>query len=355
MNPFLQKNLKYTLGKLPGLDRAALSARLANIRWPVRSKARVCEVTVNSACNNKCLFCYNEPGSLGPGGPEAKLEDVFKALYLGRRRGCWIAAIIGGEPTLRGDISKIAAFARKAGYACVKLCTNGSKLADPGYAAELAAAGFNMFDISLHGADAGVHDRLVGVKGAFSRAMRAAGNIRALGMELGTNQVLNAENYPGFPRFFEKAMVGLGINYYNIIYGHYRGSMARNTTRLKVRMSKTIPAVKEGLALLGRLKLPAFSRILVNYPPCLLPEYLDILADWEIEKGEGEPLLLSDGTIKGMARMKNSQSVKAASCAGCALFSRCRGVDAEYLALFGSSEFKPLASIPAGNKACTVF
>ncbi len=355
MNPFLEKNLEYALGKMPGLDRAALAARLANIRWPVSLKARVCEVTINSACNNKCLFCYSEPGSFGPGGPEPGLEAVFRALYRGRRQGCWIAAVIGGEPTLRGDIRKIAAFARKAGYACVKLCTNGAKLADPAYAAGLAEAGFNMFDISLHGHEAALHDRLVGVPGAFDLAVRAVKNVRRLGCEAGTNQVINALNYRHFPEFFRFAYNGLGINYYNIIYGHYRGVMAANKDMLKVKISRTLPAIKKGLETLERSGFPALSRLLVNFTPCLLPGYMNLLADWESDTRGADPLMPADGITVNMAEMKNAQSAKTPRCAGCALGARCRGFDREYLALMGGGEFKPLKRAPGAFRIRTLF
>ncbi|MCX5793587.1 MAG: radical SAM protein [Elusimicrobia bacterium] len=355
MNPFLKKNIGYALGKMPGLDRGLLSARLANIRWPVGLKARVCEVTVNSACNNKCLFCYSEPGSFGPGGPEPGLEEVFRALYLGRRQGCWLAAVIGGEPTLRGDIDKIASFARKAGYSCVKLCTNGAKLADPAYAARMAAAGFNMFDISLHGHNAALHDRLVGVPGAFALAVRAVKNIRRLGCEAGTNQVINALNYRRFPEFFDFAYNGLGMNYYNIIYGHYRGVMAANKELLKVRISRTLPYIKKGLAALENSGVPAFSRMLVNFTPCLLPGYLNLLADWESDTAGADPLMPADGVTVNMAEMKNRQSAKTKRCAGCALDPRCRGFDREYLALLGGAEFRPLARVPVSFRARTLF
>jgi len=354
MNPFLEKNLKRALRKSPGLDRAAIAPRLADIRWPVGLKAKVCEVTVNSACDNRCLFCYAEPDSFGA-GREPRLEEIFKALYLGRRQGCWIAAVIGGEPTLRKDIGRIAAFARKSGYACVKLCTNGGRLSDPAYAAEMAAAGFNMFDLSLHGHNAAVHDRLVGVPGAFKKVIRAIENVQSLDREAGVNQVLNALNYRAFPEFFRFASEELGINYYNIIYGHYRGVMARNKALLRVKISSVLPYVKKAMKRYEAGGIPAFSRMLVNFTPCLLPEYLPVLADWERDTTSGEPLFLNDGRTLNMAEMKNSQSVKTARCRACALNAKCRGFDSEYFGLYGGSEYKPLKRAPARAFSGTLF
>ncbi len=354
MNPFLEKNIRYAMGRTPGLKRAALAARLANIRWPVSLKAKVCEVTVNSACNNKCLFCYAEPGSFAA-GPEPKLQDILKALYLGRNQGCWIAAIIGGEPTLRPDIDKIASFARKAGYTCIKLCTNGARLADPAYVKRMAAAGFNMFDVSLHAHNAAIHDKLVGVPGAFDKAVLGIKNAGKLGYEAGTNQVINALNYRNFPEFLDFAYNALGINYYNIIYSHYRGVMASNQKALRVNISKTLPHIKKGLRVFERSGVPALNRVLVNFNPCLLPGYTNLLADWESDTAGGDPLMPAEGATMNMAEMKNDQSAKTRGCARCALNARCRGIDAEYLEIAGGSEFKPLAKVPRTFALKTLF
>lgn len=355
MNDFFEENLNRAVRKFPGVKKCLLGARLRHIRWPAAARAKVCEVTVNSACNNRCLFCYGEPGSFGPGGSEPALREIFEALYAGREAGCWIAAVIGGEPTLRRDIGQVAAFARKAGYACVKLCTNGARLEDPAYCGELVGAGFNMFDISLHGHTAALHDRLVGVPGAFSRAIRAVRNLKALGCEVGTNQVINALNYRHFPEFFRFAYEDLGINYYNIIYGHFRGVMAVNSGVLKVRMSDAVPYIRKGLAPLETAGAPVFSRMLVNFAPCLLPGYLNVLADWESDAAGGDPLLKADGGVVNMAEMKNGQSAKPKSCARCALRGTCRGVDAEYARFFGDSEFVPLSRTPSDFALRTLF
>ncbi len=342
-----KKNLEFVRRHFPGVKAAVAAARLAAVEWPVWLKPKVCEVTLTSRCNYRCLFCYNPPEFFSSPEPaqEPDFKAVCRALYEGRERGCWIAALIGGEPTLRPDIGRIAAFARKLGYACVKVCTNGSRLADKGFAAELAAAGVNMFDISLHGHEARVHDALVGAPGAFKAALKGAGNVRALGKEVGTNQVINRLNYRGFPAFFRLALLDLGINYFNIIYSHYRGVMAGNAGRLRVPVSKTVPCVKKALALLERSGLPVLSRPLVNFPPCLLPGYGAITADWEIE-GRREPLLRADGSLADMEEMKLGQNRKPAACRRCAMYRRCRGIDAEYLELYGGAEFKPLKKEP---------
>lgn len=346
-------NLGLLLKKRPDADRVSAARRLKNIEWPVNRKAKVCEVTVNFGCNNRCLFCYNSKEDLKR-ADETGFREICAALYEGRKENCWIAAVIGGEPTLRKDIDKIALFARKAGYECVKLCTNGLKLADKNYARRLRESGFNMFDISIHGHDARIHDKLVNRKGAFSKVMKAIENVQSLGGEVGTNQVVNALNLKTFPEFFSLAWDEIGINYYNIIYAHYRGMMDKNKNRLKVNLTKAAKRVAEGLRIINERRMPVFSRMLVNFPPCVLPGYLNIIADWESDEEKGDPLLAPDGERLNMAEMKNKQAVKMKVCRRCVLNGECRGIDGEYAQLYGEKEFKPLKSV-GKNLFKTVF
>ncbi len=307
----------------------------------------MCEVTVNYACNSRCRFCYN-PLSSAKELVEPDFKTVARVLTEGRKRGAWLAVIIGGEPTLRPDIGRLAALAVKLGYPCVKLCTNGLKLADRAYARGLVDSGFNMIDISLHGIRSEIHDALVGVPGAFLKVMRAMENVKALKAELGTNQVINRLNYKTFPDFFRFALFELGINYFNIIYSNYRGEMARNADGLKVKISLAAPYIARGLAAYKLGAAPALARILVNFPPCVMPGFQHLSADWELSSAQwDETLMLPDGRPVSMHLMKDKQKFKPRACAACAFFGRCRGIDREYLKIFGAKEFIPLKREPA--------
>lgn len=350
-----KKNIEYLTEKFPKLGREKVHLRTASIEWPVSNKARVCEVMVNYKCNYKCSFCYNPPNFSDYKGKEPSFESVCESLYKGRKMGCWLATLIGGEPTLRKDIGKIASFARKIGYPCIKVCSNGSMMAQKDYVRYLADSGVNMFDVSLHGATASIHDKLVGTKGAFKKAVKAMENIKAVGKELGTNQVINKLNYKTFPEFFKMALMDFGINYFNIIYGHYRGSMAANERLLRVNISKTIPYLKDGLKIYKTKKIPVFARTLVNFTPCLIPSYYKIIADWESDTTIGEPLFIPNEKKINMADMKNAQSLKPGSCEKCVFNSRCRGFDREYFEIFGDAEFKPLKKMPKSEKLMVSF
>ncbi|MDQ7772271.1 MAG: radical SAM protein [Elusimicrobiales bacterium] len=347
-NPFVKKNLAAALAAAPGAPAAELRRRLARVRWPVYRKPKVCEVTVNYRCNLRCVFCYNPADFHASDAPPADMKDIARALYAGRRSGAWIASLIGGEPTLRPDLPEIARLARKMGYPLVKVCTNSVNFSDRTLMPRLRAAGVNMLDVSLHGPSAAVHDRLVGVKGAFDRVVATVRAAQAAGLEVGLAQVVNRLNYRRFPEFFRFVFGELKINYYNIIYGHYAGLMAGNAALLRTRISSTVPYVRRGLAHIASSGLPSFARMVVNFPPCLMPEYFNVMADWELpSSGEAqEELMLPDGTMRGLQEMKAEGSAKVKGCRGCLLYDRCKGVEKSYIKLYGGSEFKAIKALP---------
>ncbi|MFA5139131.1 MAG: radical SAM protein [Elusimicrobiota bacterium] len=324
-----------------------LERRLSRIEWRADRRPRVCEVMLNAECNARCLFCYNPMEDPVFRSRSMSVEQAARSLAVGRREGCWIACLIGGEPTLRADLGKIALLARKLGYACVKVVTNGLKLSDPAYARSLVDSGVNCFNISIHGPSAEIHDRLVGVPGAFEKCLRALENARDLGVAPGVDHVFTRVNAERFPEYFEMMLWRHEVSYFNMIYPHYRGVMAGHRSELGIRYSELAPHVRSAMRSFLRHGLPAFSRVLVNFPPCVLPGYEHITADWDADPGgRGEPLFGTDGTRSRMDAMKAAQRVKPPRCRRCVYDARCLGVDREYVELFGSGEFVPLRSVP---------
>lgn len=324
----------------------AAKKRIARIEWPVDRVPKVCEVNLNYSCNAKCLFCYNPLDQAGFASMEMSFDQAARALYSGRKEGCWIACLIGGEPTLREDLGRLAMLARKIGFECVKIVSNGIRLADRAYVRRLAESGVNCFNISVHGHTPAIHDRLVGVPGAFKKTAKAMENARAVGKQVGVDHVFTKANAKTFPKYFELMLVDREINYFNMIYPHYRGIMAKNAERLRVSYTELAPHIRKAMALFTRHKLPALSRVLVNFTPCVLPGLEHIMADWERSSPSGSEPLFGPGGDHRMDEMKALQKAKPPACSRCVYDKRCMGVDREYLHFYGESEFVPLRRIP---------
>ncbi|MFA5139128.1 MAG: radical SAM protein [Elusimicrobiota bacterium] len=307
---------------------------------------KTCEVILNYDCNARCLFCYHASDLRGKDLP---LRDAAKALLAGRKEGCWIAYFIGGEITLRPDLPAILALARSLGYPCVQVMSNGLRLADPVYARSIVDAGANLFRISIHGHDAGLHDKLVGVPGAHKKVMRALDNLLGLGAEISVNHTLNALNYRTLPLFIEGLVSRFPtLKDINIIFSHYRGEMSVNQDLLKVRVSETAPYVLQAMDILLRRGVAVEAPMLINFTPCILPGMDHLLAEWERldDPGDDDFLVHPEGFTNRVYRMKEEERTKPKSCRRCVYDRRCLGFEREYAALYGTREFRPLSELP---------
>ncbi len=139
-------------------------------------------------CNHFCGFCSN------PATPYAHdlasmqpLVDDFVA------RGYFGVILTGGEPTLHPELPAIARYARDRGLH-VRLITNGTRLADPAFARELAASGVQLAHVSIYSVVAAVEAELRGVDGTLERARAALDAAHAAGIEVNVNTVINQRN-----------------------------------------------------------------------------------------------------------------------------------------------------------------
>ena len=158
-------------------------------------------LVTNYRCNYACRMCdlhlrdreFRERGLEEFGTPQMKqlLKDF---------RGLGVSGIgfTGGEPLLRKDIFELLAYTKELGMIS-HLNTNGFFL-DERNAGRVLEARVDSVNISLDGARPGTHDAIRGHKGAFERAVEAAGRLNALRKKRGasvrikTVAVLQEEN-----------------------------------------------------------------------------------------------------------------------------------------------------------------
>ncbi len=323
------------------------SEAAVKFNWPKSGVPRSGEITVNYACNAKCLFCYNPMYAQELQSKEVPFKRVAEILYTNVKKGYWVAYLIGGEPTVRDDLPKIVSLARKIGFPCVQIMTNGILLADKNYARLLVESGANLFRVSIHGPDEKTHDRMVDVPGAFKKTIKAIKNLKKLGVQVGVNFVITALNYKSFPRFMEMMLLRFGVRHFCIVHGHYRGVMEVNRELLKIQMTETAPYIRDGLEVFKARNIQIVERMLSNFTPCVLPGYEHLMAEWYYLKPEKDDLLyIPEGDRGGVCDMKAKQRMKAGSCRRCVYNDRCMGFEKEYFELFGDREFVPLLKKP---------
>jgi radical SAM protein with 4Fe4S-binding SPASM domain len=181
------------------------------------------DLALTYRCNNNCAHCYNvqHPASLsagekpGLGAGELSTSDWKRILDTAWELGIPHIIFTGGEPTLRDDLTELVAHAEKNGQ-ITGLNTNGRRLSDLDYVGKLVAAGLDHVQITVESHDAGIHDRMVCTKGAFSQTIKGMKNVLASPLYVMTNTTMlqtNASSIPGTLDFLaETGVMTIGLN-----------------------------------------------------------------------------------------------------------------------------------------------
>jgi len=291
------------------------------------------EIILNHNCDLKCRFC-----SQADFAPEARCSAAaaVRHIYTAKRLGYTRLGFSGGEALLRSDLPRLAAAARRVGFKAVRLQTNGMKLDDPALCDKLAAAGLTVCKFTFLGADAAAHDALTGTKGSFRRSLAGLDNMLRLKLAVGVNLLITRDNYRALPaalRFF----MDRGVTEYVLIYPIYIGSMRANHKGLGVSLPAASKPVVAALDLARAAGLEDGIKAL-NIPPCLLPGHEEKAVElYKFNTVVASPLGATWDIDKNVAAAKK----QGPPCKACAFRRRCKGVNTNYLELFGWKGFTP--------------
>jgi MoaA/NifB/PqqE/SkfB family radical SAM enzyme len=357
-----KKELGEALRLVPAHAEAKrLSAALAEGRAPVVTalsdelpiagdEVKTLEFFVNYACNAKCPFCFNPPDATPELDRGLPLPELARRLLQGWRDGYRAVKFIGGEVTVRDDLPQILALARRIGFRSIQVTTNGIRLADPDYARLLARLGVDRVRFSIHGHTPALHDRLVAVPGALAKIERAARTLKALGVRVGVNYVLNKVNAGDFPDTVEWLYATLGTDDVIVYFIRYQGfgALPGNKELLRLSFTEAVGPVREGFARLRARGAARFPQ-LIHFAPCVAPELAPYMLDWTKDptgSGQGNTaedlVTLPDGSGGLIHSVTNSGKRPVSACAACALRERCLGIEENYAREFGEDEFKPV-------------
>jgi len=199
-------------------------------------------------CNNNCFFCYT-------GGPR-KGRELSTAEWKTALDNLWNSGIpqvvfTGGEPTLRNDLIELVNHAQQF---VTGLITNGRKLA--ALAPELHRVSLDYVQVSLESHLPEVHDRMVGVNGAWQETCDGIRGAIASGLEVITNTTLTKDNIALFPDLMKTGpSLGLKIMACNTIICSGRGACSKQNsevplTEFKSAISRAVEAAnKAGIRL----------------------------------------------------------------------------------------------------------
>ncbi len=151
------------------------------------------DLALTYRCNNFCSHCYvDSERRAWPKSKELSTEQWKKVLDRLIEVGVPHVTFTGGEAPLRKDLIELIKYAEDLGMYS-GLITNGRLLTSE-FADALSKAGLDYIQITLESSDPEIHDRMVGVKGAWQETVNGIKNSQGKGMYILTNTTLTQIN-----------------------------------------------------------------------------------------------------------------------------------------------------------------
>jgi radical SAM protein with 4Fe4S-binding SPASM domain len=199
-------------------------------QWTAPPRA---DLALTYSCNNNCYFCYT-------GGPrkvnELSTKDWKKIIAKLWDSGIPQIVFTGGEPTLRPDLVELIEHSQEF---VTGLVTNGRKL--PALAAALNKASLDYVQISWESHLPDVHDRMVGVKGAWQETRDGIEASLKNNLSVITNTTLTKDNLVLFPdQIRAGAALGLKMMACNTLICSGRGTCSKQEAGLTMEELKSV-------------------------------------------------------------------------------------------------------------------
>lgn len=301
-------------------------------------------LTINSTCNQRCLFC-------GPQrGPSLTAEAARRTLDRLRRTHPEATALIitGGEPTLSPALVASVRHAKKLGFHDMMMTTNGVRLADAAFCDELREAGLGRLNFSMHTTRSATFDRITRTKGFFPKVMKGLENA-ATRFDILANMVINRHNHrevPAMVRFLSKLQArtdaSLRLMPSIVVIEEDPARSVVPWENISISNTRIVPYLAEAVRFDRAQPRPVIMAQfggLSFMPLCACREHPELLA-YAPRVRFTESIGYMDGD--GRVPPEGVRRVKAASCRSCRLDAACPGVAPGYAALYGLSELVPL-------------
>ena len=162
---------------------------------------------VTSACNFRCLHCFNDSGCKS--SDELTDTEIYQVAQQVAKLNPLVVCLCGGETMLRKNlVDIIRCISKTAGV--VNMVSNGSLINEENIY-ELKNAGIDTIQISLDGLNAIQHDTFRGYVGSFEKAVNAIKLIKKAGINVVVSCTPNKLNHRTIEEYLDFTL-GLGVS-----------------------------------------------------------------------------------------------------------------------------------------------
>ncbi|HET6619985.1 MAG TPA: pyrroloquinoline quinone biosynthesis protein PqqE [Dongiaceae bacterium] len=213
-------------------------------------------------CPLQCPYCSN-PLELERAKGELSTAEWMRVLDEAAELGVLQVHFSGGEPAVRRDLPDLVAHARRAGLYS-NLITSGVTLDEP-RVARLAQAGLDHVQLSMQDVDHQTAAHIANYPGVQGKKLAFARMVRAAGLPLTINAVVNRHNVVRVERMIDLA-VALGAARVEVAHVQYYGWAIRN----RAALMPTLEQVQEATARVEAARERLRGSIVIDY---VLPDY----------------------------------------------------------------------------------
>lgn len=230
-------------------------------------------VRLTRICNQDCLFCLDKEAQ---DGSISSLKEIEIDLKNGYNSGAKRVVLSGGEPTIHPRFVEIIRLAKKIGYTHIQTITNGLKLSDEKFFDAAIKAGLSEVTISIHGHTSAIHDKLVGVKGAFVKALKTLKNSKKYpNLIVSIDVCINKLNIKHLSEII-KIFINAGFYEFDLLYIIPFGSAWENRKLLFFDIEKELPNLHKALDFSKDKKVHIWTNRL---PAQYLERYEELIQD----------------------------------------------------------------------------
>ena len=283
-------------------------------------------------CNQVCTFC-----ELADMDTDLAPEKVRAAIDQSLARGSRRLIVTGGEPTLSPNLVEYVRYARDQGMERIELQTNAVLLDKPGFAEALREAGLTSAQISLHGPDGEVSDRLTAAPGTHRRTLVGVDNLLRVGVRVLLNHLVFKDNCHLLGAFVEMVELRWGAHRSQIVIQFHspRNEFQDRQESLRhiARYSDYVGGLRDAI---DRARALGFA-VHDLQDPTGIPSLCVLGAD---ERYLGP--ILAQTERPRLHAWETEWLTRVEACKTCDARGACMGVPRHYLALHGDAEFNAI-------------